>query len=75
NTNLAPSLKARGDAKYVARTSFVVMLFICVPLAYILGFHAGMGVAGLALALAADELLRGVINLRRWWCAEPGRPF
>lgn len=67
NTNLAPSLKARGEAKYVAKTSFVVMLFVCVPLAWFLGFPMQYGVAGLVTALAVDELLRGLINLRRWW--------
>ncbi len=66
NTNLAPSLKARGEAKYVAQTSFVVMLLVCVPLAWFLGFPMQYGVAGLVTALALDEVLRGLINLRRW---------
>ncbi|MEW6710705.1 MAG: MATE family efflux transporter [Candidatus Riflebacteria bacterium] len=66
NTTLAPSLKARGEAKFVARIAFFIMLFICVPLAWVLAFHFGLGAIGLALALAFDELLRGLINLWRW---------
>ncbi|GAB1354321.1 hypothetical protein MASR1M12_30590 [Erysipelotrichia bacterium] len=71
NTTLAPSLKARGDAKFVARTAFIVMLFVCVPLAWLLAFKVGLGAVGLAVALAFDELLRGLINLWRWaWRGE-----
>lgn len=66
NTTLAPSLKARGDAKFVARTSFVVMLLVCVPLAWLLGVGLKLGVTGLALAMASDEMIRGLINLKRW---------
>ncbi|MDD3147286.1 MAG: MATE family efflux transporter [Candidatus Riflebacteria bacterium] len=73
NTTLAPSLKARGDARFVAQTSFVIMLFICVPLAWLLSFKLGYGIAGLAVALAADELLRGILNLSRWCLNEPAR--
>ena len=75
NTTLAPSLKARGEAKFVARTAFFIMLFVCVPLAWFLAFKAGLGAVGLAVALAFDELLRGLINLWRWArCGEKKLP-
>jgi Na+-driven multidrug efflux pump len=66
NTTVAPALKAVGSASYVARSAFVVMLFICVPAAWYMSFPMRMGILGLGLACAFDELLRGWLNLRRW---------
>jgi hypothetical protein len=39
----------------------------------LLSFKLGYGIAGLAMALAADELLRGILNLSRWCLNEPAR--
>lgn len=66
NTTIAPALKARGDAGYVARTAFISMLFLMLPFAWFLAFYLATGILGLGLALASDELLRGYLNLTRW---------
>ena len=66
NTTIAPALKARGEAVYVARTAFVVMILICLPVAWFLSFPLGLGILGLGLTAALDEMLRGWINLKRW---------
>lgn len=66
NTTVAPALKARNDAAFVARRAFVVMVIVTLPIAWFLSFPLGFGILGLGLAAAFDELLRGYLNLRRW---------
>jgi Na+-driven multidrug efflux pump len=66
NTTIAPALKARGEAGYVARTAFVIMLPVCLPIAWIVSFPLGLGILGLGLVAALDEMLRGWLNLKRW---------
>lgn len=66
NTTVAPALKARNDAAFVARSAFVVMVLVSLPLAWFLSFPLGFGILGLGLTAAFDELLRGYLNLRRW---------
>ncbi|PKL47105.1 MAG: hypothetical protein CVV42_14065 [Candidatus Riflebacteria bacterium HGW-Riflebacteria-2] len=66
NTTIAPALKARGDAVYVARTAFIVMILVCLPVAWFLSFPLGLGILGLGLTAALDEMLRGWLNLKRW---------
>ncbi|MBU1105680.1 MAG: hypothetical protein KKB51_03345 [Candidatus Riflebacteria bacterium] len=66
NTTIAPALKARGDAAFVARTAFVVMILVSLPIAWFLSFPLGLGILGLGLTAAFDEILRGWLNLKRW---------
>ena len=66
NTTIAPALKARGEAAYVARFAFIVMILVCLPVAWLLSFPLGLGILGLGLTAAFDEILRGWLNLKRW---------
>lgn len=66
NTTIAPALKARNDAGFVATNAFIVMILITLPLTWTLTFFLGLGITGIGLALASDELLRGYLNLSRW---------
>jgi len=66
NTTIAPALKARGEAGYVARTAFFIMLPVCLPIAWFASFPLGLGILGLGLTAALDEMLRGWLNLKRW---------
>ncbi len=60
------SLKASGDAKFTLFTGLIVQWTLVVPLAYVLCFVAGLGIAGIWIAIAADECIRAVILFLRW---------
>ena len=42
------------------------MVVMSLPLGYFLVFHLELGLAGIWLAIAADEWTRGVIMIFRW---------
>ncbi|MEK8126293.1 MATE family efflux transporter [Paenibacillus filicis] len=60
------SLRAAGDARFPVLMGVLSMWGICVPLAYWLGIHMGMGLLGIWIAFATDEWLRGLIMMLRW---------
>ncbi|MFX3636501.1 MAG: MATE family efflux transporter [Candidatus Pristimantibacillus sp.] len=66
NIVLINSLRAAGDAKFPLWIGMVTMLGISVPLGYFLVFQLDLGLAGIWLAIAADEWLRAVIMFFRW---------
>ncbi|MFD0671014.1 MATE family efflux transporter [Cohnella sp. GCM10027633] len=66
NLVLVPALRAAGDAKYTVYWGIVSMVFMSLPLGYFLVFVLDMGLAGVWLAIAADEWARGIIMLFRW---------
>jgi putative MATE family efflux protein len=66
NIVVGAALKAANDARYPARIGIVFMLGMSVPLAAILGLSLNLGIVGVGFALAADEVVRGLLNLRRW---------
>ncbi|WP_416147451.1 MATE family efflux transporter [Salipaludibacillus sp. HK11] len=60
------SLRAAGDAKFPVYIGIFSMWLICVPIAYLLGIHFGLGLIGVWIAFAVDEWFRGIFMLRRW---------
>lgn len=66
NLIVGSSLRASGDARYVSTVGFVLMWFIALPLAWLLGLHFAYGLVGVWLATSLDECLRGVIGFKRW---------
>lgn len=66
NLVMVPALRAAGDAKYTVYWGIVSMVFMSLPLGYLLVFVLDMGLAGVWLAIAADEWARGIIMLFRW---------
>jgi putative MATE family efflux protein len=59
-------LRATGDARFPLFMGACIMWGVWVPLAWLLGIHFELGLAGLCLAMITDEWLRGVFNLGRW---------
>lgn len=60
------ALKSAGDAKFSAVVGGSLMWLVGVPSAYLLGGAFGLGLTGVWLSMALDEILRGVVNYRRW---------
>jgi putative MATE family efflux protein len=59
-------LRATGDARFPLFMGVWIMWGVWVPLAWLLGIHFELGLAGLGLAMVADEWLRGIFNIGRW---------
>jgi putative MATE family efflux protein len=66
NIVLINSLRAAGDAKYPLFIGLFSMVLMSLPLGYFFVFHLDMGLAGIWLAIAADEWTRAVIMFFRW---------
>lgn len=66
NLVIISALRATGDVKFPVYMGIMSMWGVSVPLAYILGIHFGLGLAGIWIAFIADEWLRGVLMLIRW---------
>lgn len=66
NIILVNSLRAAGDAKFPLWIGMFTMVGMSLPLGYFFVFQLDMGLAGIWLAIAADEWLRAVIMFFRW---------
>ncbi len=66
NIVLINSLRASGDAKYPLYVGVFSMVLMSLPLGYLFVFQLNMGLAGVWLAIAADEWLRAGIMSLRW---------
>lgn len=66
NIVLVNSLRASGDAKYPLFIGAFSMLLMSLPLGYFLVFTLDLGLAGIWLAIAADEWTRAIIFFFRW---------
>ncbi len=66
NLVLVNSLRATGDAPFTVYMGFGSMVCMSLPLGYLLVFHLNMGLAGVWLAIAADEWTRGIVFWQRW---------
>jgi putative MATE family efflux protein len=66
NIVLINSLRAAGDAKYPLWVGMFTMVGMSVPLGYLLVFQLDLGLAGIWLAIAADEWSRAIIMFFRW---------
>ncbi|PYI52895.1 MATE family efflux transporter [Paenibacillus flagellatus] len=60
------SLRAAGDAKFPVYIGLISMVGISLPLGYLLVFRLDMGLAGIWLAIAADEWIRSIVMVFRW---------
>jgi Na+-driven multidrug efflux pump len=62
------ALKSAGDAKFSAVVGASLMWLLGVPSAYLLGgsFGLSLGLTGVWISMALDEIVRGVVNYRRW---------
>lgn len=66
NIILVNSLRATGDAKYPLWIGMGSMVAMSLPLGYFFIFELDLGLAGIWLAIAADEWLRAFIMFFRW---------
>lgn len=66
NLVIINSLKASGDVKFPTFLGIASNWGCSVICGYILGIVCGLGLAGIWIALAADEILRGIVVAIRW---------
>ncbi|MFB5674915.1 MATE family efflux transporter [Paenibacillus terreus] len=66
NIVIISSLRAAGDAKFPVFMGLISMVCMSLPLGYLLVFKLNMGLAGVWLAIAADEWTRAVVMYFRW---------
>ncbi|WP_405158129.1 MATE family efflux transporter [Paenibacillus sp. FSL H8-0283] len=66
NIVIIGSLRAAGDAKFPVYMGLISMVCMSLPLGYLLIFKLHLGLAGVWLAIAADEWTRAVIMYFRW---------
>jgi len=60
------AIKASGDARYPLISIIIVEWLIILPLAIYLGNHLQLGLIGIWIALAIDEVIRGINLWLRW---------
>lgn len=60
------ALRATGDARFPVAAGAASMLVVMAGGAWLLGVKLGLGLAGVWIAYAADEWLRGLMMAARW---------
>ncbi len=60
------ALRAAGDVRYPVMAGAASMVLVLAGGSWVLGIHFGFGLAGLYIAFAADEWIRGLTMWRRW---------
>ncbi|GAB6106227.1 MATE family efflux transporter [Fusibacter bizertensis] len=65
NLVIISALKAAGDVNFPVGVGIFSMWLVSTLFAYILGIHFGLGLVGIWIAMAADEILRGIIMFFR----------
>ena len=66
NYIVTTSLRASGDSKFPAIVGSAMMWTLGLATSLILAFVVGLGLPGLWLGMASDELYRSFANLWRW---------
>ncbi len=66
NVCLVRSLQATGDTKFPVMLGIVVMWIVAVGGSYLFGIVFGYGLVGVWIAMAMDEIIRGICFLIRW---------
>lgn len=66
NLVIINSMRAAGDVKFPTYLGICSMWGISVLFSFILGKALGLGLQGVWIAMAADEIVRGIIVLIRW---------
>jgi putative MATE family efflux protein len=66
NLVLVNALRATGDARFTVYMGFISMVCVSLTLGYVLVFKLNLGLAGVWLAVSADEWTRGLTFWYRW---------
>ena len=66
NVALVRCLQAAGDTKFPVLIGIIVMWIVAAGFSYILGVVCGLGLVGVWIAMAADEIIRCIIFFIRW---------
>lgn len=66
NLVIINSMRAAGDIKFPTYLGMASMWGVSVLFAYILGIMLNMGLTGIWIAMAMDEILRGIVVYIRW---------
>lgn len=64
---LANALRGLADVKAIMWVSFITNFLIAIPVGYVLGFHCGMGIAGIWIAYPAGFLCSDLLLGGRAW--------
>jgi putative MATE family efflux protein len=67
NVVLINALRATGDARFPVLVGAVSMLVVMAGGSWLLGSHFGLGLVGVWIAYAADEWVRGLLMVARWF--------
>lgn len=66
NMVIIRSMQAAGDIKFPVVIGIISMWGVAALLSYVLGIVLGMGLVGVWIAMALDELIRAVLVYMRW---------
>lgn len=66
NIVVIQSLRASGDVLFPTILGICSMWGISVVFAWLLGIHFGLGLIGVWIAMASDEIFRGIVVIIRW---------
>ena len=66
NLVVIQALRATGDVLFPVFIGLISMWGMMLPLAYFLGLYLGFGLVGIFIALASDEIGRGIMVFIRW---------
>lgn len=66
NLIVITSMKAAGDVKFPTVLAIFSMWGFSVLLSFVLGIVLGMGLAGIWIGMALDEIFRGIVVFIRW---------
>lgn len=66
NVVIINCLRASGDVNFPVIMGIISMWGLGVLLSYVLGIQMGLGIMGVWIALAADEIFRGIVMFIRW---------
>ena len=66
NLTIIPSLRGAGDVKFPTMWAIFSNLIIGLGGAHLLAIQCHMGIYGLWIAMALDEVFRAVVMLIRW---------
>lgn len=67
NVVLVNALRATGDARFPVMVGAGSMLVVMAGGSWLLGVHFGLGLVGVWIAYAADEWVRGLLMVARWF--------
>ena len=66
NIVVGGALRSSGDARYTSSVAISMMWCIGVPACFLFGRTFGLGLLGVWLGFALDEVTRAIVNYRRW---------